>query len=536
MNFRLYDTASRSTIDFVPGDPGNISFYTCGPTVYDDSHIGNFRAFLAADLLRRWLESPLCTLSDGKGGSNPGPRRVTHVINLTDVGHMTDDDQADGGGEDKMVAAEKRILEAKKSGRLPADADVDPSDPFAIAEFYAARFKEDAVALGLKVAIEAEKDPSLMPRATDHVPGMKRVIAELMDRGFAYTGGQPGSRAIYFDVQRADAYGKLSGNSLEHLRGGAGGRVDDTTQQEKRHPADFLLWKEDTSHKMKWPAPEHGDCAGWGEGYPGWHIECTAMSLARLVPGGLQAAMHRHGEIDLHSGGEDNIFPHHECEIAQSCAFTGAPRFARHWFHPRFLMVDGAKMSKSKGTFHTPRELMAKGSDPAAIRLELIKTHYRANADFSMQGLKDSGRTVERWRQFRATAGSGAEGKASADVRDGVAAALADDLNIAGAIGVINKWINSTSQPSQSDARLLDVFDAILGVLSLEPAESKDTGIAVYLPGAEPSDDVESLLAERRDAKKAKDFARSDAIRDQLAGMGYAVKDIAGGRVEVGPA
>ena len=533
MNFKLYDTASKKTVEFAPGDPSNVTFYTCGPTVYDDAHIGNFRSFLAADLLRRWLESPLCTLSDSQGGSHAGPRIVTHVMNITDVGHMTDDADADGGGEDKMLTAERRILEAKKAGTIPADADVDPSDPFAVAEFYRGRFLEDARALGLKVAVEAEKDPTLMPRATGHVEGMKRVIAELLDRGFAYTGGVPGARAVYFDVQKADAYGRLSGNTLDHLRGGAGGRVDDTNQQEKHHPADFLLWKEDASHKMKWAPPEHADLGDWGEGYPGWHIECTAMSLERLVPGGLTGAMHTHSEIDLHSGGEDNIFPHHECEIAQSCAFTGAPRFARHWFHPRFLMVGGKKMSKSKGTFYTPRELMAKGIDPAAIRLELIKTHYRANADFSMQGLKDSGRTVERWRQFIAKAEQGPDGDTNTGVRDGVASALSDDLNIAGAIGVINKWIKDAAPPTRGDATLLNGFDAVLGVLSLKTSASNDTGIAVYLPGVEPSDEVEALLAERRDAKKAKDFARSDAIRDQLAGMGYAVKDIAGGRVEV---
>lgn len=591
MNFRLYDTAQKSIVDFVPGDASNITFYTCGPTVYDDAHIGNFRSFLGADLLRRWLESPLCTLSDGKGGSHAGPRNVTHVMNITDVGHMTDDGDADGGGEDKMLAAEKRILEAKKSGTLPADANVDPSDPFAVAEFYTARFKEDAKALGLKVAIEADNDPSLMPRATDSIDGMKRVIAELLDRGFAYTGGQPGSRAIYFDVQKAEEYGRLSGNTLDKLRGGAGGRVDDSNQQEKKHTADFLLWKEDASHKMKWPAPQHSACESWGEGYPGWHIECTAMSLGRLVPGGLQAAMHKHSEIDLHSGGEDNIFPHHECEIAQSCAFTGAPRFARHWFHPRFLMVNGSKMSKSKGTFYTPRDLMAKGIDPAAIRLELIKTHYRANADFSMQGLKDSEKSIRIWRRFARLVNHYQESHVDGydhfieEVRSDFISALTDDLNVSKAIACVNRLIrrdfsaglyarlseDASSQVAASDIAnyidslplrqtplsppeaeqlatagkkasnyreclgLLHLIDNILGVMFCPPAVYRHTGIAVYLPGTRPSAEIEQLLAERRDAKKAKDFARSDAIRDQLAGMGYAVKDIAGGKVEVGP-
>jgi cysteinyl-tRNA synthetase len=531
MIFRLYDTMTKQIGPFTPADPGAITFYTCGPTVYDDAHIGNFRSFLAADLLRRWLESPLCTLQGPDGTPHAGPRRVVHVMNITDVGHMTDDDQADGGGQDKMELAAERLLEAKKSGKIPENAGIDPTDPYAIAAFYRDRFLEDARALGLKVAEEARDDPTLMPRATDHIEHMVRVIRRLLDDGAAYTAGSPGGRAVYFSVEHADRYGKLSGNTLDKIRGGAGGRVDEATQQEKRHPADFLLWKEDRAHKLKWPSPVDG----WAEGYPGWHIECTAMALERLIPGGLDAAARDRAEIDLHSGGEDNIFPHHECEIAQSCAFTHAPRFARHWFHPRFLMVDGKKMSKSKGTFFTPRDLIARGHDPAAIRLELIKTHYRANADFSMQGLKDSARTAERWRQFAARARSGPAGETNQRVRDAVTNALGDDLNTAGAIGAINAWINATPEPTRADADLFAAFDAVFGITTLEAPKSEDTGIAVYLPGAAPSGEVESLLAERRDAKKAKDFARADAIRDRLASMGYAVKDVAGGKVEVAP-
>ena len=541
MNFRLYNTLSKQIEDFRPGDPERITFYTCGPTVYDDAHIGNFRSFLAADLLRRWLESPLCTLVRADGSRHSRRREVIHVMNITDVGHMTDDADADGAGQDKMMAAAVRIREAKKAGKLPENASVDPDDPYAVAEFYKTRFLEDARALGLKVATDAETNPRLMPRATQHIEGMKRVIARLLDEGAAYAAGEPGRRAVYFDVRAFEAYGKLSGNTLDRLRGGAGGRVDDTNQQEKRHPADFLLWKEDATHKMKWNSPEHPALEGWGPGYPGWHIECTAMAFEVLLgPGGVGglgvASGNAQAQIDLHSGGEDNIFPHHECEIAQSCAFTHAPSFARHWFHPRFLMVDGAKMSKSKGTFFTPRELMAKGIDPAAIRLELIKTHYRANADFSMQGLKDSARTVERWRQFYASAKSGPQGPSTGMGRDGFVASMSEDLNAAGAIGAVNAWMNAVAQPTRGDAVLFEQIDAVLGLTSLKALDRQDTGIAVYLPGTTPSDEVETLLAERRDAKKAKDFGRSDAIRDQLAGMGYAIKDMPGGRVEVGPA
>ena len=529
----LHNTLTRRAEPVTPADPARVTFYSCGPTVYDDAHIGNFRSFLAADLLRRWIESPLCDLTAPDGSVHKGPRQVVHVMNITDVGHMTDDGNADGGGEDKMEAAARRLAEAqrasKKSGTAHELASLDPRDPYAIAGFYAERFMEDACKLGLKVATEQRADPKsgLMPRATASVPGMIRMIAKLVERGFAYQAGD----AVYFDVQKFPGYGALSGNTLDNLRGGAGGRVADEHQAEKRHPADFLLWKADPTHTMKWQSP-------WGEGYPGWHIECSVMSLDRLIPGGLDRVLGQAGAgggftIDLHSGGEDNIFPHHECERAQSCACTGADRFARHWFHGRFLLVEGEKMSKSKGNFFTARDLFAKGHEPAAVRLELIKTHYRANANFTEQGLKDSARMVERWRK---TADTGAASDKAGETPSGFltdfAAALHDDLNIAGAIGALNAWTNSIGAPTRADVEALRLVDRVLGVLSLERATSTQTEIGVFV-GVEPSTEVEALLAERRDAKKAKDFARADAIRDQLVGQGLAIKDVAGGKVEV---
>lgn len=572
MIFRLYNTMTKQIEPLAPADPGAVTFYTCGPTVYDDAHIGNFRSFLAADLLRRWLESPLCTLQTPDGHPHSGPRTVTHVMNITDVGHMTDDANADGAGEDKMLAAAARIQQAKKDGKLPKDAAVDPDDPFAVAEFYRERFLEDARALALKVALEAQADPTLMPRATHHVDAMRAVIARLLDQGHAYHAGSPGARAVYFDVQKADRYGRLSGNTLDRLRGGAGGRVDDHTQLQKKHPADFLLWKEDPAHKMKWPAPNHPALKDWAMGYPGWHIECTAMALGRLVEGGLPNA--NKAQIDLHSGGEDNIFPHHECEIAQSCAYTGAPAFARHWFHPRFLMVDGKKMSKSAGTFFTPRQLIAEGHDPAAVRLELIKTHYRSNADFSKEGLESSAKRVARWRAvardliYSTTHDPHVfEYEVIENGMDRALAALHDDLNLsellslldrvsrsgAGGVGEpptqetlhalpfpeepmstgqIDRLVASSRQCDRSWG-YLHAIDRILGVIFRPLPVSHDTGIAVYLPGAQPSDEVEQLLAQRRDAKKAKDFATADTIRAQLSAMGYTIKDVPAGKVEV---
>ena len=541
MPLEIYNTLKRKQQEFVAADPASVTFYSCGPTVYDDAHIGNFRSFLAADLLRRWIESPWCELRERGGGVHAGARRVVHVMNITDVGHMTDD--ADGGenGEDRMAVAGRRLAEAKKSGKIPAGVSIDPNDPYQIARFYEDRFREDAKALGLKLAIEADQDPTLMPRATQNVEGMKVVVARLIERGCAYVVGQPGARVVYFRVKSYGPYGALSGNTLEALRAGEGGRVSDEHQSQKEHPADFLLWKEDPSHIMKWDSP-------WGKGYPGWHIECSVMSLTRLAPSlrgraDAQAALAEFSVpggaalIDLHSGGEDNIFPHHECEMAQSCcAFNAAPAegsYATMWFHPRFLLVEGTKMSKSKGNFFTARDLFARGVEPAALRLELIKTHYRSNANFTMQGLEDSQRMLDRWRRFI----EGAQGNTDSGPRQAAIKAFTnamnDDLNIAGALAAVNTFVGEVKQPGGDDAALLRAFDGVLGALSLERPKVVTSEIGVFAAGVDPDPRVEELLRKRRDARAAKDFAASDRIRDELAGMGLAIKDMAGGKVEV---
>jgi cysteinyl-tRNA synthetase len=505
-------TRASGAIEPRPGSP--LLFYSCGPTVYDDAHIGNFRSFLNADVLRRTLEL--------RG------HRVRHVMNITDVGHMTEDGVADGGGEDKMAVAGRRIAEAKKAGRLPAGADVDPADPRAIADFYASRFMEDACLLGLKVALEAEAlrasggDPdTLMPRPTRCIPQMVAMISELVARGHAYVGRDG---AVYFDVRSFPAYGRLSGNTLDALREGAGERIDASNQAAKRHPADFLLWKPDPRHLMRWPSP-------WGEGYPGWHIECSAM--ARMLLG---------DEIDIHSGGEDNIFPHHECEIAQSCCATGHAVFARHWFHTRHLQVEGEKMSKSKGNFFTARDLFAKGVTPAALRLELIRTHYRSNANFTLQGLQDCQRMVDRWSRAHAALVSAAaasvsvtsdESRAPGPFELALAAftdALCDDLNVARAIAALNEAVGAKPAASASAASApcphrelssLLAMDSVLGVLG------RNAPVAGAAPAEDPAfvSAVESLLAQRAAARAAKDWPASDRIRDELAALGVTVKD-----------
>jgi cysteinyl-tRNA synthetase len=503
---RIHNSLTRSLEAVAPVAPGApITFYSCGPTVYDDAHIGNFRSFLNADVLRRTLELL--------------GHRVRHVMNITDVGHMTEDSSADGGGEDKMAVAGRRIAEAKKAGALPAGVAIDPGDPRAIADFYADRFVEDGCRLGLKVALEARAareagaDPgAFMPRAAQCVPQMIAMVERLVDRGHAYVARDG---AVYFDVRSFSAYGRLSGNTLDRLREGAGDRIDAANQAMKRHPADFLLWKPDPRHLMRWPSP-------WGEGYPGWHIECSAM--ARMLLG---------DELDLHSGGEDNIFPHHECEIAQSCCATGRPVFARTWFHTRHLQVEGEKMSKSRGNFFTARDLFARGVTPAALRLELIRTHYRTNSNFTMQGLQDCQRMIDRW--FRSwdqlIARAAGDGRANADaagavgpVEQGLSAfteALCDDLNVARAVAAVNEAVAADGAwacPRRELSSLL-AMDSVLGVLG------RNAPVAEGMADAGFESKVEALISRRAAARAAKDWAESDRIRDELSALGVTVKD-----------
>ncbi|HVZ94110.1 MAG TPA: cysteine--tRNA ligase [Phycisphaerales bacterium] len=531
MPMRLYNTLSGEVETFLPIDPARVTFYSCGPTVYDFAHIGNFRAFLCADVLRRWIESPLCTIGDGEG--TPGPRSVRQVMNMTDVGHMVDDDLADGGGEDKMEAAAKRLAEAKKSGKLPAGANVDPANPYAIADFYASAFLEDARLVGLKVVADADEAvkragnneqarDEFMPRPTRMVREQLELVMTLLKKGCAYVAADG---VCYFDTQKFTDYGQLSGNTLDKIRSGAGGRVAAATQSVKKHPADFMLWKPDPSHLMRWDPKKilNDPSCPLGEGYPGWHLECSAMARARLGD-----------EIDLHSGGEDNIFPHHECEIAQSRCATGKPFFARYWFHARFLMVEGEKMSKSKGNFFTVRELVAKGFDPAAIRLELIKTHYRSNANFTEQGLKDSARMVDRWREFLSRAESGGDTPGAAGLSEqakqssaAFADSMSEDVNVAGAIGAINTWINRTEKPSKGDAGLMRTFDAVLGVLSLPKPNALASGNA----SARSEEDarIDDLVRRRTEARQTKNWAEADKIRDELNALKIVVEDTPSG-------
>ncbi len=506
MTLRLYNTLTNQEEDFTPLDPTGkrVTFYSCGPTVYDYAHIGNFRSFLNADVLRRTLELV--------------GYEVVHVMNMTDVGHMTDNELADGAGEDKMEVAGKRLLEDKKSGTLPADAaEIDPTDPYSIADFYCGAFVEDARLLGLKLISEADERPELMPRPTRYIEQMIQLVQTLIEKDHAYVADDG---VVYFSVQSYSAYGRLSGNSPDKIRSGEGGRVNESTQAVKKHPADFLLWKPDSAHVMKWPSP-------WGDGYPGWHLECSVMAMSLL-------GKETDGVIDLHSGGEDNIFPHHECEIAQTCGASDQTHFARYWFHTRFLIVEGEKMSKSKGNFYTLRDLLAKGASPAAIRLELIKTHYRSQSNFTFQGLTDSQRQVDRWARLsrwldQHQAAPLDEPGPLSEALGPFKAALCNDLNVSGAIGALNEAAGrhdtSADPPTATGAhtyadelRALKTMDSVLGVLDLQRQASlaqSDLDVSK----------IESMISQRNTARATKDWAASDRLREELLEMGIAIKD-----------
>ncbi|MBB6430915.1 cysteine--tRNA ligase [Algisphaera agarilytica] len=496
-DLRFYNTLTHQIEPFTPLEADRVSMYNCGPTVYDFAHIGNFKTFLFADVLRRFLELV---------GYD-----VHQVMNLTDVGHMTEDQLADGGGEDKMEVAAQRLAEAKKAGDAHASAIDNPNDPYQVAEFYIDAFIEDAQLLGMKIADEF---PQNMPRATDFVPNMVSMVEQLVAKDHAYVAADG---AVYYSVESFESYGILSGNSIHELKGGAGGRVVAENQAGKRHPADFLLWKPDDTHLMKWNSP-------YGTGYPGWHIECSAMARAVL----------KRDVIDIHTGGEDNIFPHHECEIAQSRGATGEEEFARFWMHSRHLMVEGTKMSKSKGNFFTVRQILDgrftdRPVDPAVLRYEMIKANYRSQMNFTKRGLEDSAANVRKLREYAAALEAQAGEPADVGIAHPAVArfvdALADDLNIAGALASVFEYINEnpaagmSAEASAESLGVIRCFDQVLGVLPVADAAGDDEAWA--------SEKAAALDAARAD----KDYAAADAIRGELQDAGYDVKTTKEGTV-----
>ncbi|MBU0624926.1 cysteine--tRNA ligase [Patescibacteria group bacterium] len=471
---KLYDSFVKQKRAFRPLKKGKVTMYNCGPTVYGQVHIGNLRSFLFADLLRRYLEYL--------------GNEVTQVMNITDVGHMLADADV---GEDKMEAA------AKKEGKTPQE----------VAAFYTQSFFRDIDRLNIRRA-------HVYPKASEHVDEMIKMIGQLIERGHAYkVKHDDGGVSVYFDVGTFRDYGKLSGNKIEKLSPGA--RIE--VRDEKRSPADFALWIHNPHHLMQWEAP-------WGKGYPGWHIECSAMAIKYLGQ-----------TIDIHTGGEDNKFPHHECEIAQSECSTGE-EFARYWLHVTHLMVEGDKMSKSFGNFLTLDQLLEKGHGSREIRYLLLSSHYRQPLNFTEHGLESARSALERLDTFADTLSRYAPKKKgrsaghSADISRNFQAALDDDLNIAEALAVLFDFVKAANERISKEEmtgaektgaeKLLIIIDNILGLTFGRSLDDKDIPASIRL-----------LMDRREQARKDKSFNEADIIRNTLLVKGFVIEDTPDGPI-----
>ncbi|HXR03321.1 MAG TPA: cysteine--tRNA ligase [Verrucomicrobiae bacterium] len=471
MGLKLFNTLSRSIQDFTPLDSTGktVGMYCCGPTVYDFAHIGNWRTFVFADLIRRYLEF--------KGFS------VTHVMNITDV-------------EDKII---KGVRETKKT----------------LSEFtsqYETAFFADLKTLNCL-------EPHHKPHATEHIGDIIALIEKLVARGVAY---QAADGSVYFSIEKyrgsGCTYGRLLKINFDELRPGERVKSDEYA---KESVADFALWKA--------RVPEDGDVfwsSPWGEGRPGWHIECSAMSMKILGQ-----------SFDLHLGGEDLIFPHHEDEIAQSEGATGQP-FVRHWLHGAFLLVEGKKMSKSLGNFFTLRDLLAKGFTGREIRYLLLTAHYRETFNFTLDGLQGARQSLARideclgkLREMGAPVSdparskllqrAGSETGAPAGLQAKFTAALDEDLNISAAWGEVFKWV------TQMNKRIADnSLNANEATAALAAWNKIDAVLGIGTTGeVEVPADIAALLEARQAARKAKDFKRADAIRDELKAKGWVIED-----------
>ena len=487
--FRLYDTMTRQVKPLELLEPGHLRFYSCGPTVYSYAHIGNFRTFLTADLVIRTAKAIGI--------------RVSYVSNITDVGHLTQDNVADAAGEDKMAKA----LQSKEGEQF--------NNVWELAEYYEDAFLEDWARLNLI-------EPNVRPRATQHMREQIVAAEQLIAQGNAYET----PTGVYFNVESFPGYGKLSGNTQDNLRKAVREVVLDDN---KREQADFALWKKDDKHLMQWYSP-----FGWG--FPGWHLECSVM-----------ARMYLGDTLDLHAGGEDLIFPHHECEIAQSEALTGKP-FSNHWIHTRFLQVNGEKMSKSLGNFYTVRSLIEKGADPLAIRYALISGVYTKPLNFTDQSLSDAMGNIERYRRSDAAVAAGLEagragedvlGAALDDLYEQALDAMTNDLNTSIALAkalegtrVILREAESMSLASaESGKRYLDRINDLLGIVRAE-RESDCKPIEATKPQVDEAR-IEQLIIDRSEAKKAKNFALADQIRKDLDIEGIELRDTPEGTVWV---
>ena len=459
MALRFFNTMTRKKEEFVPITPGQVNLYTCGPTIYNFAHIGNFRSYMFEDLLKRYLKY--------KGF------KVKHVMNITDI-----DD--------------KTIRDSIKEG-------------ISLKEFtarYEKAFFEDIDNLGIERA-------DIYPAATEHVPEMVELIKTLLDKGIAYEA----EGSIYFRISKYPEYGKLSHMDMSQLKSGV--RVS-SDEYEKESVSDFALWKgwDEQDGDVFWETEI-------GKGRPGWHIECSAMSSKYLG-----------NHFDIHCGGVDNIFPHHENEIAQSCAATGE-KFVNYWIHAEYLIVDGRKMSKSLGNFYTLRDLTEKGYPSIAVRYLLLSTNYRQQLNFTLDGLDAARKSIERLWDFYKKVESVQGGKDNPeveklieDVKVKFEQSLDDDLNVSPALGAIYDFVRdinrliaegNISAPQAAKVKeTIDGFDRVLGFMVPEKADDLDT-------------EIEGLIAQRNEARKNKDYALSDKIRDDLLARGIVLEDSATG-------
>lgn len=466
----LTNSLSRTKEEFKPITDGIVRMYVCGPTVYGLSHLGHAKSYVSFDVIVRYLRYL--------------GYKVTYVQNITDVGHLTDD--ADEG-EDKIAKQAKQ----------------DKLHPMQVVELYTRAYFEDMDAMNIL-------RPDISPRATGHIPEQIEMTQQLLQKGFAYEV----NGSVYFDVSKDPSYGKLSGRIVEDAESGT--RVD--VKSEKKHPADFALWKKaEANHIMQWRSP-------WGLGFPGWHIECSAMSMKYL------------GEtFDIHGGGMDNQFPHHECEIAQSESATDKP-FVKYWMHNNLVTVNGKKMGKSLGNFITLVDAFKK-FEPIAIRFFILQSHYRSTLDFSEPAIEGAAKGLEKLRNTVARLRGEIDKKRTGSVdfterfenyRQRFFDAMNDDFNAPLAIGVLFELVRETNE-LLSDAQnasgefleklnefFITAAETVLGV-TLAAQTSSSEGLESSL--------VELLIVSRNEARKAKQFALSDKIRDDLKSIGILIED-----------
>ncbi len=453
MDILLFNTLGRKKEVFTPINPGKVGVYSCGPTVYRSVSIGNYRAYLFADLLRRMFEL--------------NGYEVRHVMNITDVGHLTDNGS---DGEDK----------------LEKEARAREMTAWDIAQMYTDEFLEGMSALNLL-------KPAIMPKATDHIKEQIAMIETLLEKGFAYqiTDG------LYFDTAKLPDYGILTGQKLEEKEEGA--RVE--VNEEKRNPSDFALWKfspEDEKRQMEWESP-------WGVGFPGWHIECSAMSETYLD-----------SPFDIHTGGEDLAPVHHTNEMAQTEGARGN-KLANYWMHNGFLTVDGGKMSKSLGNTYTIRDLIARGYDPIAFRYFTLGAHYKSPQNFTFEALDSAQNALKRLRATVREWNTPTEIDAS--LLEEFKTAVNNDLDTSAGLAVLWKLVDSELESGVKSATIL-AMDSVLG-LHLELYVAKPLTV---------SSEIESLLREREAARAMGDFAKSDELRALIESKGFIVKDTKDGQ------